>query len=314
MDLQAGAVKPRFGRVQCIGPAGLHRMAYTEWGDPDNPRVLVCVHGLTRTGRDFDVLAARLASHFRVICPDVVGRGRSDWLSNPNFYVIPQYVADMLVLLRQLNIASVAWLGTSMGGLIGLVLAAMPHAPIERLLLNDVGPRIEGGALGRIADYLRPMQFETEQQGLDYLARISAPFGSHTPEQWRALNLPMLRPKKLSSEAQGFELHYDPAIAIPFNSCTLAGAMASESALWQTFEAIRCPILVVRGEFSDLLARATVERMRAGHASVSSIEIKDVGHAPTFVAESQLAIAEAFFAAGPSQSKKTSPLGSGAIT
>lgn len=294
-DQQTGAVKPRFGRVQCISPAGLHRMAYTEWGDPDNPRVLVCVHGLTRTGRDFDALAARLASRFRVICPDVVGRGRSDWLPNPAFYVVPQYVADMVVLLARLNIASVSWLGTSMGGLIGMALAAMPHAPIARLLLNDVGPRIEGTALGRIADYLRPMQFETEQQGLDYLARISAPFGPHTPEQWRALNLPMLRPRGSGSQPQGFELHYDPAIAVPFESSTPTAASAGEQALWQTFEAIRCPILVVRGEFSDLLARATVEGMRARHASVSSVEIEGVGHAPTFVTESQLAIAEAFF-------------------
>ena len=135
--------------VQCISPAGLHRMAYTEWGEPDNPKVLVCVHGLTRSGRDFDFLAERLAGEYRVVCPDVVGRGRSDWLKNKALYGVPQYAADMVTLLARLNVDSVHWLGTSMGGLIGMALAAQENTPIARLVLNDVGrrsPRCRCGA------------------------------------------------------------------------------------------------------------------------------------------------------------------------
>jgi pimeloyl-ACP methyl ester carboxylesterase len=136
---------PRHSSVQCLSPAGFHRMAYVEWGDPRNPRVLVCVHGLTRCGRDFDYLAQALAEDYRVVCPDVVGRGVSDWLRNPAFYDIPQYAADMVTLLARLDAASVDWLGTSMGGMIGMALAAQPssnHGPIRRLILNDVGPVI----------------------------------------------------------------------------------------------------------------------------------------------------------------------------
>ena len=148
--MTAVAAEPRLNTVQCLGARGLHRMAYWEWGDAANPRVLVCVHGLSRQGRDFDTLAQALCQHYRVVCPDVVGRGRSDWLGDPAGYQIPAYVADMVTLLARLNASSVHWVGTSMGGLIGLGLASLPDSPIQRLVLNDVGPTIEAGSLQRI--------------------------------------------------------------------------------------------------------------------------------------------------------------------
>ena len=137
------AFEPRQRYVQCASPAGLHRVAYTEWGDPANPRVLVCVHGLTRSGRDFDKVAEALCREYRVVCPDIVGRGLSDWLADSKYYGIAQYVSDMVTLIARLNVETVDWFGTSMGGLIGTAFAGLPNSPIRKLLLNDVGPHIE---------------------------------------------------------------------------------------------------------------------------------------------------------------------------
>jgi pimeloyl-ACP methyl ester carboxylesterase len=285
------APQPRFGSVRCLSPAGLHRMAYTEWGDPANPRVLMCVHGLTRSGRDFDVMAQHFSRQYRVICPDVAGRGRSDWLANPNFYVVPQYVSDMVTLIARLDVESVDWFGTSMGGLIGLGLAGQPNSPVARLVLNDVGPRLDPVALERIGTYLgQAVSFASEQEGIDQLAVLAKDFGPHTPAQWRALNQPLLR------ERDGrWIAHYDPGLAQPFKSTTPEMVVAGEAALWRLFEAIDVPVLVVRGEHSDLLSRATVAEMEQRGRQVSSVEIAGVGHAPTFVHDDQLRIADAFF-------------------
>src|SRR5512145_2353603 len=147
-------VEMREGKVKCLSAAGFHHMAYVEWGDAANPKVLVCVHGLTRSGRDFDFLAQALADDYRVVCPDVVGRGRSDWLRNKSLYALPQYCADMTALLARLGVETVDWFGTSMGGLIGMALACQPETPIARLVLNDVGPVITASSLERIGTYL----------------------------------------------------------------------------------------------------------------------------------------------------------------
>lgn len=238
---------PRLGFVQCISTAGLHRMAYHEWGDPANPRVLLCAHGLTRTGRDFDTVARALAGEYRVICPDVAGRGRSDWLADPRRYVIPQYMADMVTLIARLNVEQVDWFGTSMGGLIGMSLAGLPNSPVRKLLLNDVGPKIAAPALERIGAYLGlPVRFKTFEEGLAYLQTISASFGRHTPEQWRELNAAILKPLP-SAEGMEWGLHYDPALAVPFKEVTPELAAAAEAALWHQFESATCPILIVRG-------------------------------------------------------------------
>ena len=289
------SASPRLGFVQCISPAGLHRMAYHEWGDPANPRALVCAHGLTRTGRDFDAVARALCGDYRVVCPDVVGRGRSEWLADANGYVVPQYVSDMVTLIARLNVEKVDWFGTSMGGLIGMGLAGLPKSPVRRLLLNDVGPRIAPSAVERIGAYLGlPVRFKTFEEGLAYLQTISASFGRHSAEQWRELNAAILKPMQ---GADGLEwgLHYDPQLAVPFRKSTPEAIAAGEAALWRSFEAIEAPVLVVRGAQSDLLLRETVAEMVARGQHVSSVEVPDVGHAPTFVDPAQIAIVRQFF-------------------
>ncbi|MCO4890302.1 alpha/beta hydrolase [Cupriavidus sp. WGtm5] len=289
------SARPRLGFVQCISPGGLHRMAYHEWGDPANPRVLVCAHGLTRTGRDFDAVASALCGDYRVVCPDVAGRGRSEWLANPDSYIVPQYVSDMVTLIARLNVEQVDWFGTSMGGLIGMGLAGLPKSPVRKLLLNDVGPRIAPSAVERIGAYLGlPVRFKTFEEGLAYLQTISASFGRHTAEQWRELNAAILKPVQ---GADGLEwgLHYDPQLAVPFRKSTPEAIVAGEAALWRSFEAIEAPVLVVRGAQSDLLLRETVAEMVARGKHVSSVEVPDVGHAPTFVDPAQIAIVRQFF-------------------
>lgn len=276
--------------VTCLSPQGLHRMAYWQWGDARNPRVLVCVHGLARQGRDFDVLARRLSTRYRVIAPDVVGRGQSDWLRNPQGYQIPQYVADMVTLLARLDVEQVDWVGTSMGGLIGLGLAALPGSPIRRLVLNDVGPSIRYEALQRIGSYLGlAPSFESLAQGVAYLSSISQSFGPHSPEQWQALSEPMFKP-----EGAGLKLHYDPQIALPFRAVTPELAAAGEAQLWKAYEALRQPTLLLRGAESDLLSAETAQAMTQRGPKARLHEFAGVGHAPTLVHEDQLAVVQSF--------------------
>lgn len=282
--------EPRLNHVQCLGTRGLRRMAYWEWGDAANPRVLVCLHGLGRQGRDFDTLARALIGDYRVVCPDVVGRGQSDWLADPSGYQIPAYVADMVTLLARLDAQTVHWVGTSMGGLIGLGLASLPGSPIARLVLNDVGPAIQYEALVRIGTYLgQPLHWKSEEEAAAYLQTISASFGPHTPEQWLALSRPMLKP-----DGAGFKLHYDPAIALPFKAITPEIAAAGEALTWAAYDAIACPTLVVRGAESDLLSRATAQAMTERGPKARLVEFAGVGHAPTLVAADQVAAVRDF--------------------
>lgn len=277
--------------VSCTSPAGPHRMAYHAWGDPRNPSILYCVHGLSRRGSDFRVIAEALCDRYYVVCPDIVGRGDSDYLANPMFYAVPQYVSDMVNLTQQLGAEQVNWFGTSMGGLIGMVYAAMPGNPVRRLLLNDVGPRIEAAALIRLASYVgKPFSFGDRQEALQKLNTICAPFGMHTDSEWELLNGPMLVQKN-----EQWILHYDPAISVPFASVTPAIAKAGELAMWQSFQNIICPILIVRGADSDLLSRHTVAEMCELNPHATSIEITNAGHAPAFIKAEQIDIARQFF-------------------
>ncbi len=286
-------------RLEEQAPA--HRMAYWEWnrtGNPRHPHVVLCVHGLTRQGRDFDVLARRLSAHARVICPDVVGRGRSDWLADAVGYQVPVYAADMLALLAQLHaqapISTLDWVGTSMGGLIGMAISGQPGlplpAPVRRLVLNDVGPVLEWAALRRIGSYVgQPVHFKSQQQAADALWAISSSFGPHTPAQWLELSRPMLR----ADGQGGFTLHYDPAIAVPFRSLTEEGAQAGEAALWRLYDQITAQVLLLRGAQSDLLSPATAQAMARRCPRAQLVEFAGVGHAPTLVAEDQvLAVAD----------------------
>jgi pimeloyl-ACP methyl ester carboxylesterase len=286
--------EPRLNHVQCLDARGLHRMAYWEWGDAANPRVLVCVHGLTRQGRDFDTLAQGLAPHCRVVCPDVVGRGRSDWLADPTGYALPQYVADMVTLLARLNAKEVDWVGTSMGGLIGLGVAALAGSPVRRLVLNDVGPVIQAAALQRIGGYLGlPMHWTTVEEAADAMWAISQGFGPHTREQWLALS----RPQLMDDGAGGFKPRSDPGIAVPFRAITPELAAMGEAALWQAWDRLQLPVLLLRGAMSDLLAHDTALAMTQRGPRAQLVEFEGVGHAPTLVAADQRAAVERFLLA-----------------
>nr|WP_315129602.1 alpha/beta fold hydrolase [uncultured Polynucleobacter sp.] len=277
--------------VTCTSPDGTHRMAYHAWGNPSNPKVLVCVHGLTRRGSDFKTLAQAMSNDYYVVCPDVVGRGDSDRLKNPMLYAVPQYVADMAGLIKHLGVSQIDWFGTSMGGLIGMVYASMPKNPIRRMLINDVGPRIEPEAIKRLGSYVgQPFSFTNRADALQRLNEICASFGSHTPEEWEIYNGPMLVQK------DGFwVMHYDPDISVPFASVNPIMAKAGEMAMWHAFKQIHIPMLIVRGSESDLLSAQTVAEMCKVNPYIRSIEIPGVGHAPAFVKSEQVALAKEFF-------------------
>jgi cobalt-zinc-cadmium efflux system protein len=277
--------------VQCISSAGLHLMAYTAWGDPSNPKVLLCVHGLTRRGSDFAVLARAMSDRYYVVCPDVVGRGNSDYLANPMLYGVPQYVSDMVTLIAHLQPQQLDWFGTSMGGLIGMVLAGIDQQPIRKLLLNDVGPRIDPAFFIRLMQYLsKPVVFDSQEKGLEYANLLTTTFGLHTTEQLRELNLPQIVYKD-----GAWRLHYDPQINAPIMATNPMTALAGEKALWQSFDAIKIPILIVRGAESDLLSTSTLTEMCQRNPNAKAIEVPEAGHAPAFILPNQLQIARDFF-------------------
>ncbi|WP_430421586.1 alpha/beta fold hydrolase [Methylibium petroleiphilum] len=292
--------EPRLDFVPCLDTQGLHRMAYWEWGERDNPRVVVCVHGLTRQGRDFDTLARALAADYRVVCPDVVGRGRSDWLADPAGYQVPAYVADMVALLARIGAPQVDWVGTSMGGLIGLGVASLRDGAggtlVRRLLLNDVGPALGADAIQRIGTYVGlPKRYARLDEAADYLWSISKGFGPHSREQWLALTKPQLKPVQ-DAQGEGFISHYDPRIGLPFKAVTPALAAAGEALLWQRYDSLRCPTLVLRGAESDLLTHETALAMTQRGPKARLVELAGVGHAPTLVAADQVALVQEFLA------------------
>ena len=276
--------------VDCTSGDEKHRMAYHAWGNPGNP-VLMCVHGLTRRGSDFKTLALAMCKDYYVVCPDIVGRGDSDRLSNPMLYAVPQYVSDIATLVKKLGVSQVDWFGTSMGGLIGMVYAAMPNSPIRRMLINDVGPRIEPEAIKRLGSYVgQPFSFANREDALSRLNEICASFGEHTAQEWEIYNGPML----IQKEGKWI-MHYDPDISVPFASVNPIMAKAGEMAMWHAFKQIHIPMLIVRGGNSDLLSAATVAEMCKVNPYARSIEIPNVGHAPAFVKPEQIALAKEFF-------------------
>ncbi len=291
------------------------RIAWWEWSAQPSQcpeQVVLCVHGLTRQARDFDVLAQALLAQaqrpIRVLCIDVAGRGHSDWLADPSAYGVPTYASDLAVLLAHLRAGHAAaggsvepaelaidWVGTSMGGLIGMALAAQPALGLRRLVLNDVGPVIEAAALRRIATYVgNQAVYDSEQSAVQALAQLHRGFGPHSPEQWLALSRPMLRPVQ-----GGWTLHYDPAIAQPLRAMLAAGQEAGadaaaaihagEALLWQMYEAITAEVLLLRGAESDLLSHATALAMTQRGPRARLHEFAGVGHAPTLVAPEQVA-------------------------
>ncbi|MPM26472.1 2-succinyl-6-hydroxy-2,4-cyclohexadiene-1-carboxylate synthase [bioreactor metagenome] len=302
-------IEPTLNYVPCPGlpatspvDANGHRMAYWEWnhtGNPAHPHVLMCVHGLSRQGRDFDVFARRMSRHARVICPDVVGRGQSDWLADPKGYQIPTYVGDMLTLIQHVHaqapITQLDWVGTSMGGIIGLVLSGQKElplpVPVHSLVLNDVGPAVQWDALQRIASYLgRPLRFDTVQAAADEMRQISQGFGPHSPEDWLVLSTPMV--SRASKER--WRLHYDPGIASPLRKMTKEAADGGERYLWKLYEQITARVLLLRGADSDLLSSDTAKRMTEVGPRAQLVEFASVGHAPTLVADEQGSAVERF--------------------
>lgn len=284
--------QPQIKTVQCLSPAGLHQMAYQEWGDPANPHVIVCVHGVTRVSDDFDAFARSVSDKCRVVCPDVVGRGRSSWLRDPRHYHVPQYVSDMVTLVARLDVAQVDWFGTSMGALIGMGLAALPESPVRRMLMNDVGPSLNFAALARIGDYIgEELRFPDFVEARDYIRRVAAPFGPHSEIEWDKLARDVLRQMP---DGQ-WRRHYDPAIAVGFRGLTAEAVQQGEAALWAAYDAVRCPVLLVRGSESDLLTHATAQQMTERGPRARLVELQGIGHAPTFMHADQIALAKSFF-------------------
>lgn len=268
---------------QGLSTGGFHRVAYVEWGDPDESSVVVCVHGLTRNGRDFDALAAALRPHRRIACPDIVGRGKSDWLTNKNDYTFITYCADMAALLARLNGKSVEWVGTSMGGQIGMILAAQPNTPIRRLVLNDIGPFVPKEAPQRLLEYVGdpPPPFASIEDAEQHIREIYAPFGDLTDEQWRHITEHSLR----QQENGRYALAYDPEIVTP-----LSGMKHMDFEMWDIWDAVRCPVLVLRGTESDVFRAETAEEMRKRGPAVELVEFEGVGHAPTLLGDEQVGL------------------------
>ena len=262
-------------------------MAYADWGDRDNPDVFVCLHGLSRNGRDFDTLARALAGKHRVVCPDIVGRGRSDQLADYRGYAFAQYVADCITLVARLDVSRIGWVGTSMGGLIGMMIAAMPGNPIARLVINDVGPVIGRAGIARIGKAVGTRtEFASFDEGVAYISEVSATFGPHTHEQWRTLS------EHVVVQRDGrWRLHYDPRIG-DATRADLAKPVAMD--LWPMWEMIRCPTLVLRGAESDLLEADVAQAMTTRGPRASLITYPGVGHAPTLMQPKQVADVAAF--------------------
>jgi pimeloyl-ACP methyl ester carboxylesterase len=263
----------RTEEVLCLSPVGYHRMVYHEWGHPDNERVLVCVHGLARNSRDFDEIAKALSRDYRVICPDVVGRGESDWLNQPELYTFQQYLNDMMVLLARINVPKVAWLGTSMGGLIGIVLSAFKHSPIQQLVLNDVGPFVSHTALERIGQYLKPMTFNSLEDVEAAMRKTYPALRYLTQEQWRHMARYNVKP-----DSEQWILHYDPAIG------EASRQTASEDVdLWALWNMIEQPQMLIWGEASDVLNEETVQRMKEKCSSLHTVSYPELEHVPSLM-------------------------------
>ncbi len=292
--------QPALHFTDCPDAQGGHRLAWWQWGNPQAGDVIVCVHGLSRQGRDFDTLARALCQRatgdLRVICPDMPGRGESDWLKDLMGYQVPNYAADVLALLKKVHaqapVGRLDWIGTSMGGLIGMLVCGKPDGdlpvPIRKLVLNDVGPAIEWQAIQRIGQYLgKAGHFDDEQQAADALLAISPGFGPHSADDWLSLSRPMLRPVS-NDPGSRLRLHYDPAIAIPFRLADEESARQGEAVLWGLYDHITADTLLIRGRDSDLLSLGTARAMAERGPRARLVEFDGVGHAPTLVASDQV--------------------------
>jgi pimeloyl-ACP methyl ester carboxylesterase len=283
------------------GVKSSRQIAYTEWGRPDNPHIVVCVHGLTRNCRDFDFLAEALEADCRVICVDVVGRGQSDWLvSEAGYDNYLLYLSDAIELLKHIRALGGAdiqldWVGVSMGGLIGMALATQPvlpltlPVPVRRLVISDIGPLIPVTALARIGQYLgRDPRFNSLEEFEAYLKKISNPFGPLTEPQWHHLAIHSVR--EFDDGTYGFR--YDPRIAESFKR-----HLTKDIDLWEQWDKLHIPTLVLRGMESDLLSAKTAMEMKVRGNRTQIIELSGIGHAPMLISEDQIKIVNDFLMA-----------------
>jgi pimeloyl-ACP methyl ester carboxylesterase len=262
---------------------GFHRVAYWTWGDDRAERTVICAHGLSRQGRDFDQLALRLVRQgFRVVCPDLAGRGRSDWLADPAEYTALQYGADMNALIARLEVEEVDWLGNSLGGIVGMMLAAQPNTPIRRLVLNDIGPFIPGSALRRLGAYLNapPPHFADFAEAEQYFRTTLAPFGDLTAEDWHHITEHSIRPGPDGTLVR----HHDPAIGLTYKPWYLSSLV-----MWDLWDRVRCPVLLLRGALSDMLLPDTAHSMTRRGPKASLVEFDGIGHLPALMHDDQIA-------------------------
>ena len=271
--------------LSCLGVHGFHRLNYYEWGDPANSKVAICVHGLTRNGRDFDDIAHALSGEYRVLCPDVAGRGKSEWLTHKEDYAYPVYCADMAALIARSGAQTVDWIGTSMGGLIGMLLAAQPNSPIRKLVMSDVGPFIPKSSLERLSTYVgKPATYESFEDFEQYVRTISAPFGPLTDAQWRRLT----ESTAGRNDDGKWITNYDPAIARAFTQ------PIADVVLWPFWDQVSCPTLVLRGKDSDLLLSETAKEMTTRGPKARLVEFAGIGHAPMMMAADQINVVREF--------------------
>lgn len=264
-----------------LGPHGFHKIAYFEWGARDAERTLICVHGLTRRGRDFDALAQALDDRFRVVCVDLPGRGDSDWLAVASDYQPSTYVHDMAALIARLDVDAVDWIGVSLGGILGMTLAMMPGSPIRRLVLDDVGGYIGKDALERIAGYVGKDPTFADLGALDaYMREINAAYGPLTDAQWAHV---VRHGSRRNPETGLWHQHYDPRIAEPFRD-----GFSEPVEMWPLWDGIRCPVLILRGTASDILTHETAQEMLARKPGTRLIEFAGIGHAPMLMSDDQI--------------------------
>jgi len=291
-SIKAEGDQPRHDYVHGVSRHAFHRIAYTEWGPRDAPRTVLCVHGLTRQGRDFDRLAAYLARRgYRVVCPDLPGRGRSDWLKNPDDYGLPQYCMDMAVLLARLQVDDVSWVGTSLGGLIGIVMAGMPQTPIRRLVVNDIGPYLSWAALSRIGGYLRqmPTSFPDLRSAVTYYRNTLAPFGELDDADW----LHLTEHSVARDDSGACRVLCDPGIVRAFGPGLLYNL-----SLWKYWDAIQCDVLLLRGEQSDMLSREIAAQMVQRGKRTILREVVGCGHAPPLLSHEEMECVTTWIASG----------------
>ena len=275
--------------INGLDSRGFHRLHYTDWGDAANPRVVICVHGLTRNCRDFDALATALQNDLRVICVSIAGRGKSDWLPNADDYIYPQDMADMTALIARVTATgsnTIYWVGTSMGGMLGMLLASRPETPIRRLVLNDIGAVVPKESMARIGAYVsKILRFKSCEETEAWLRVTLAPFGPLTDAQWRHLTVHNSKQQDDGS----WSMNYDPDIALPFQK-----AQTRDIELWNYYDAIRCPTLLLRGALSDVLPKDIAVQMTQRGPHPELVEFEGVGHAPTFIADDQVDAVVAF--------------------